>query len=106
MQGLNKDKTREKFGKEQVHLWRRSYDVKPPNGESLKDTCERTIPYYKKYINNAITQCCGNGNLFEVAEKAIWPSDSKWRQKPNDNEEREKLNDLINASVICPIIST
>ena len=50
MQGLNKDKSREKFGKEQVHLWRRSFDVKPPNGESLKDTCERTIPYFKKYI--------------------------------------------------------
>ena len=50
LQGLNKDKSREKFGKEQVHLWRRSFDVKPPNGESLKDTCERTIPYFKKYI--------------------------------------------------------
>jgi len=50
LQGLNKDETREKFGKEQVHLWRRSYDVNPPGGESLKDTCERTIPYYKKHI--------------------------------------------------------
>ena len=50
LQGLNKQKTREKYGDEQVHLWRRSYDVNPPGGESLKDTCERTIPYYKKYI--------------------------------------------------------
>jgi 2,3-bisphosphoglycerate-dependent phosphoglycerate mutase len=50
LQGLNKEKTREKFGEEQVHLWRRSYDVKPPNGESLKDTCERTVPFFKKYI--------------------------------------------------------
>jgi len=50
LQGLNKQKTREKYGDEQVHLWRRSYDVNPPNGESLKDTCERTTPYYKKYI--------------------------------------------------------
>ncbi len=50
LQGLNKQKTREKHGEEQVHLWRRSYDVNPPNGESLKDTCERTIPYYKKHI--------------------------------------------------------
>ena len=50
LQGLNKDETREKFGKGQVHLWRRSYDVNPPGGESLKDTCERTIPYYKKHI--------------------------------------------------------
>ena len=50
LQGLNKDETREKYGKEQVHLWRRSFDVNPPGGESLKDTSERTIPYYKKYI--------------------------------------------------------
>lgn len=50
LQGLNKQKTREKYGDEQVHLWRRSYDVNPPSGESLKDTCERTTPYYEKYI--------------------------------------------------------
>lgn len=50
LQGLNKQKTREKYGDEQVHLWRRSYDINPPNGESLKDTCERTIPYYKEHI--------------------------------------------------------
>jgi len=50
LQGLNKQKTREKYGDEQVHIWRRSYDVNPPNGESLKDTCERTIPYYKENI--------------------------------------------------------
>jgi len=50
LQGLNKDETRQKYGKEQVHLWRRSYDINPPGGESLKNTCERTIPYYKKYI--------------------------------------------------------
>ena len=50
LQGLNKQKTREKYGDEQVHLWRRSYDVNPPNGESLKNTCERTTPYFKKYI--------------------------------------------------------
>ena len=50
LQGLNKDETREKYGKEQVHLWRRSYDINPPDGESLKNTAERTIPCYKKYI--------------------------------------------------------
>ena len=50
LQGLNKQKMREKHGEEQVHIWRRSYDVRPPNGESLKDTCERTIPYYEKHI--------------------------------------------------------
>ena len=50
LQGLNKQKTREKYGEEQVHLWRRSYDVNPPGGESLKDTCDRTTPFYKNYI--------------------------------------------------------
>jgi 2,3-bisphosphoglycerate-dependent phosphoglycerate mutase len=50
LQGLNKQKTREKVGDEQVHIWRRSYNVKPPGGESLEDTCNRTTPYYKKYI--------------------------------------------------------
>ncbi|MBI5346235.1 MAG: 2,3-bisphosphoglycerate-dependent phosphoglycerate mutase [Chlamydiae bacterium] len=50
LQGLNKDETRKKFGEEQVHIWRRSYDVAPPNGESLKDTAQRTIPYFKEKI--------------------------------------------------------
>ena len=50
LQGLNKQKTREKYGDDQVHLWRRSYDVNPPEGESLKNTCERAIPYYKDHI--------------------------------------------------------
>jgi len=44
--GLNKDDAREKWGKEQVHIWRRSYDVPPPGGESLKDTAARVLPYY------------------------------------------------------------
>jgi 2,3-bisphosphoglycerate-dependent phosphoglycerate mutase len=50
LQGMNKDEMRGKFGAEQVQIWRRSYDIAPPNGESLKDTCARTLPYYKKYI--------------------------------------------------------
>jgi len=54
LQGLNKQKTREKYGDEQVHLWRRSYDTNPPNGESLKDTCNRTTPYYKEYIEKEL----------------------------------------------------
>ncbi|MCK4902168.1 MAG: 2,3-bisphosphoglycerate-dependent phosphoglycerate mutase [Thermoplasmatales archaeon] len=56
LQGLNKQKTREKYGDKQVHLWRRSYDTNPPNGESLKDTCERTTPYYEKYIVNDLQE--------------------------------------------------
>lgn len=50
LQGLNKDEMRKKFGEEQVRLWRRSYDVAPPGGESLKDTAARTLPYFKKKI--------------------------------------------------------
>ncbi len=50
LQGLNKAETAEKYGKEQVQLWRRSFDVKPPEGESLKMTAERTLPYFKKEI--------------------------------------------------------
>jgi 2,3-bisphosphoglycerate-dependent phosphoglycerate mutase len=50
LQGLNKAETAAKFGDEQVHIWRRSYDVPPPNGESLKDTQERALPYYRSYI--------------------------------------------------------
>ena len=48
--GLNKDDAREKWGEEQVHQWRRSYDVPPPGGESLKDTAARTLPYYEAEI--------------------------------------------------------
>lgn len=50
LQGLNKAETAKKFGDEQVHIWRRSYDVAPPNGESLKDTAARTLPYFNAKI--------------------------------------------------------
>lgn len=50
LEGLNKDETAEKYGAEQVHIWRRSFDVPPPGGESLKDTYERVIPYYEHII--------------------------------------------------------
>jgi 2,3-bisphosphoglycerate-dependent phosphoglycerate mutase len=48
--GLNKDDARKKWGEEQVHIWRRSYDVAPPGGESLKDTAARVLPYYIRTI--------------------------------------------------------
>tara|TARA_B100001027_G_scaffold124912_1_gene86239 strand:+ start:590 stop:1204 length:615 start_codon:yes stop_codon:yes gene_type:complete len=48
--GLNKDDARKKWGEEQVHIWRRSYDVPPPGGESLKNTGERVLPYFKNEI--------------------------------------------------------
>lgn len=67
LQGLNKTDTVLKYGEEQVKLWRRSYDIAPPNGESLKDTADRVIPYFKKEImpklmleNNVIIVAHGN----------------------------------------------
>lgn len=50
LQGKNKDEAKKQYGEEQVHIWRRSFDVPPPNGESLKMTAARTLPYYKKEI--------------------------------------------------------
>lgn len=50
LQGLNKDDMRKQYGDEQVRLWRRSYDVQPPNGESLRDTAARVIPYFEEKI--------------------------------------------------------
>ena len=52
--GLNKQETADKFGKDQVHIWRRSYDTPPPNGESLKDVVERVSPYFKENIKPLI----------------------------------------------------
>jgi len=67
LQGLNKAETAEKYGKEQVHIWRRSYDVPPPEGESLKDTAARTLPYFRAKIvadlragHNVIVAAHGN----------------------------------------------
>ena len=50
LQGLNKAETALKYGDAQVEIWRRSYDVRPPEGESLKDTFNRAVPYYKQEI--------------------------------------------------------
>lgn len=50
LEGLNKAETAIKYGVEQVHIWRRSFDIPPPGGESLKDTYERVVPYFKKAI--------------------------------------------------------
>jgi 2,3-bisphosphoglycerate-dependent phosphoglycerate mutase len=50
LQGLNKAETAKKYGEHQVKLWRRSYDIRPPGGESLKDTADRVLPYYERRI--------------------------------------------------------
>lgn len=55
--GLNKDETREKFGVEQVHIWRRSYDIPPPGGECLQDVVEKRVrPYYEANIKAMVEQ--------------------------------------------------
>lgn len=67
--GLNKDETRAKYGDEQVHIWRRSYDIAPPGGESLKDTAARTVPFFERCIigdlrqgKNVLVVAHGNSN--------------------------------------------
>ena len=54
--GLNKDDARKKWGEEQVHIWRRSYDVPPPGGESLKNTGERVLPYFENKIKPLVLE--------------------------------------------------
>lgn len=54
LQGLNKAETAKKFGDDQVKIWRRSYDIAPPNGESLKDTAARTLPYFESNVLPAL----------------------------------------------------
>ena len=64
LQGYNKAKTAKIYGQEQVHLWRRSYDIPPPNGECLKDTATRTIPFFTAKIIPLLKQ---NKNVLVVA---------------------------------------
>ena len=54
LQGLNKAETAKKYGDDQVKIWRRSYDVRPPGGESLKDTAERVLPYFETKIKPCV----------------------------------------------------
>lgn len=84
LQGQNKDEMRKKYGKEQVELWRRSFNEAPPGGESLKMTCERTLPYFQKEImpylaakKNVLVVAHGNSlrsivmDLEKITEKKI-----------------------------------
>jgi 2,3-bisphosphoglycerate-dependent phosphoglycerate mutase len=83
LQGLNKAETMKKYGEAQVHLWRRSYDINPPKGESLKDTCERTIPYYK---NNILPQLQAGKNVLIVAHGNSLRSITKYVENISDKE--------------------
>ncbi len=69
LQGLNKARTAEKFGADQVKIWRRSYDIPPPNGEALKNTADRTLPFFDRCIlgdialgKNVLVVAHGNSN--------------------------------------------
>ena len=64
LQGLDKAETAKMFGDEQVKIWRRSYDIAPPNGESLKDTAARTLPYFN---NNIVRDLKGGNNVIVAA---------------------------------------
>ena len=62
--GLNKDNARKRWGNEQVHIWRRSYDIPPPGGESLKDTGERVLPFF---LNEILPHVCEGKNVLVAA---------------------------------------
>jgi 2,3-bisphosphoglycerate-dependent phosphoglycerate mutase len=64
LSGLNKDDARAKWGEEQVRIWRRSYDIAPPGGESLKDTAARVLPYY---IQDILPRVLGGKNVLVSA---------------------------------------
>jgi 2,3-bisphosphoglycerate-dependent phosphoglycerate mutase len=75
LSGLNKDDMRKKYGEHQVQIWRRSYDVAPPGGESLKDTKSRTIPFFERAVmgdvrqgKNVLIVAHGNSNRSIVME--------------------------------------
>ncbi len=76
LQGLNKEETAKKFSDEQVHIWRRSFDVRPPNGESLKDTLKRVLPYWEKRIkkdleNDKTVLIVAHGNSLRAIVKYL-----------------------------------
>ncbi len=90
LSGLNKDDARAKWGAEQVHVWRRSYDVAPPGGESLKDTAARVLPYYIQEIlprvlrgDNVIVSAHGNSlrALVMVLEQLVAGANRRARNR-------------------------
>jgi len=88
--GRNKADAAKEFGEEQVQIWRRSYDIPPPGGESLKMTCDRTLPYFKKILklvledNNIIIAAHGNSiraivkELFDYSSELILKTEIGW----------------------------
>ncbi len=76
LNSLNKDEARQKWGEEQVHIWRRSYDVPPPGGESLRDTVARVLPYYvhdilPQVMKHSTTLVAAHGNSLRALIMAL-----------------------------------
>jgi len=107
--GKNKLETAKKYGDKQVEIWRRSYDVPPPGGESLKMTCERVIPYFKNTIlhsmknnnyNNCIVAAHGNSiraiimNVLNYTPKQILKTEIGWCEPWILTFKDKKLYDL------------
>lgn len=89
LQGENKEKAIRKYGAEKVHFWRRSYNIAPPGGESLKDVVKRTVPFYKKYIEKDLRQ---GKNVLVVASHNSLRALIKYIEKIPDK-------DIINVEV-------
>ena len=83
LQGLNKDETIKKYGDQQVKLWRRSYRVAPPGGESLKKVFKRVIPFYKKYIEKDLKE---GKNVLIVASHNSLRAIAKYVEKISDEK--------------------
>ena len=89
IEGLNKEETMAKYGKEKVHLWRRSYEIAPPGGESLKDVYKRTVSFFKKYIEKDLKE---GKNILIVASHNSLRAIIKYLEKISDQ-------DIINVEV-------
>lgn len=96
LQGLNKDELKRKYGEKKVQLWRRSYEIRPPGGESLKDVVKRTTPFFKKYIEKDLKK---GKNVLIVASHNSLRAIVKYIEKISNK-------DIINleipyAGIIC-----
>ena len=89
LQGLNKEDAKMQFGEKKVHLWRRSWDIAPPGGESLKDVYQRATPFFKKYIENDLEE---GKNVLVVASHNSLRAIVKYVEKMADE-------DIINLEI-------
>jgi len=89
LQGLNKDELKKRYGEEKVKLWRRSYNIAPPGGESLKEVVKRVVPFYKKYIEKELKK---GKNVLVVASHNSLRALVKYLEKISDN-------DIINLEI-------